>query len=256
MTLVIGHRVIELLHWAIGPFHRAIGSLVIAVLFAVCPTRAGAQTPAASPATTAPAVGSSRLFYAPTGRMLAPGQGYVAFDAVFMVTVEAGVTKWFSIGAGTSPVFWFVEDVRGPFWVTPKVQIYAGERTSVAAGAVAVFVPGVEGSVGLGYVVSTTGTAERSFTIGGAFGYLADDGEGESGVSSPLVIIGGERRVSPRVSVITENWVGAHGGFVTLGVRRHGRRMQGDVGLALAFGGDFVFPGIVANFAVKFGTRR
>jgi hypothetical protein len=118
---------------------------------------------------------------------------------------------------------------------------------------VAVFVPGYEGSVGLGYVVSTTGTADRSFTIGGAFGYLADNSEGESGVSSPLVIIGGERRVKPRLSVMTENWIGVHGGFVTLGLRRHGRRLQGDLAFALMFGGDFAFPGIVANVAVKFG---
>ncbi len=240
--------------YRLGPFTvAAAATLGFALLVGI--TRAEAQTPAPGQA-PAPATGSSRLFYAPTGRMLEPGQGYVAFDGLILVTVETGVTNWFSIGAGTSPLFWFVEDVRGPFWVTPKCKLYSGPRTSVAAGAVSVFVPGEAGSVGLAYVVSTMGTAERSFTIGGAFGYITDDGEGNPGVSSPLVIIGGERRVSPRLSVITENWIGAHGGFATLGVRRHGRRMQGDIGLALAFGGDFAFPGIVANFAVKFGNPK
>ncbi len=229
-----------------------IGVVVVWLVLVAHAAPAAAQDPAPQP--PAPAAGPSRLFYGPTGRMLPPGQGYVAFDGLFLVTVQLGVTPRFSIGGGTSPLFWFVEDIRGPFWVTPKFRVYANERTSLAAGAVSMFVPGEEGSFGMAYLVGTTGTPERSVTIGGAFGYYTGDGEG--GVSTPLLLAAGERRVRPRLSIVTENWIGWGGGFASVGLRRHGRRLQGDIGFGLGFGGDVVVPALIGNVAVKFGGPR
>jgi hypothetical protein len=225
-----------------------MATLTIGVALIAYPANAAAQT---SP--DAPSAGSSRLFFAPSGRMLPPGEGYVSFDAIFLTTVQVGVTPRFSMGIGAAPIVRLFEDVHMPMWVTPKFQIYSGGRTSVAAGLVSVFVPGLSGTGGTAYVVSTTGTADRSFTIGGAFSYFRSRTEG--GIASPTLIVGAERRVLSRMSVITENWIGMHGGLVTVGLRGHGRRLQGDAGLGLVFAADYVFPAIVANFAVKFGRH-
>ena len=197
--------------------------------------------------------GDSRLFIGPTARMLPPGQGYIAFDGIFLATVQVGVTRHFSMGAGT-PLFW-LGGASQPFWVTPKVRLYSGERTSVAAGLMNMFVPG-SGQVGLAYTVSTVGTPVKSVTIGGAVLYARDVVDSGVSVGAPVVLVGGDRRLGTRRSFVTENYVGAHGGFASAGLRRHLERWQLSLGGMLSCGSEYAFPGIWFSFARKFGGSR
>ena len=146
--------------------------------------------------------------------MLAPGQVTIAGYGAFIPTVQVGVSRRFSVGAGTLPVS--TGAPSWPFWITGKVQVYSGEATQVAAGLVTASVIG-SGTGGFAYVVSTTGTADGSYTIGALVGFLAtDDG---SGVALPMIQIGGERRLGPRVTFVTENVIGRYGATLMTGVR-------------------------------------
>lgn len=227
------------------------GAALLAVaLVIVGPSRAGAQTTATPGADVAPS-DTSRLFIGPTGRMLAPGQGYITFDAVFVPTVEVGITRRFSMGAGTPLII----GNPHPFWVTPKVQIFEDERTSVAAGVIHMFVPG-EGSGGFGYVVGTIGTVEKSTTIGGGVFYGDDSDDREPPSITPVVLFGLERRFLPRVSFITENYLGVAGGMVTGGFRWRFQDWQVNLAGVVAFVFDEgVVPGLWFSFAYKFGNK-
>jgi hypothetical protein len=236
-----------------GATQRLTAVMAIA-LATLVPVRAQAQGADPAGGGAAPA-DTSRMFLLPTGRMLAPGQGYIAFDGPILATVEVGVTQRVSMGGGTM-LFWFGDAGKRPAWITPKVQVYANDRTSVAAGVIHGFVPG-EGRAGFAYVVGTHGTIEQSVTVGSGvfYGDVNDDGRGAT-VSLPVVLIGGERRFKPRVSFITENEIGLDGGLVLGGFRWRFQHWQLNV-----FGGmSFVFdvmamPTLGVTFAYKFGNK-
>lgn len=72
---------------------------------------------------------------------------------------------------------------------------------------------------------------------------------------SPVVMVGGERRVSRRVKVVTENYVFNQGGIVSVGVRFLGERLSADLGVFAPISGEegvFVLAPIV-NFVWTFG---
>lgn len=216
-------------------------ALVLILVTLVWPAAALAQTPPA---------GSTRLFFGPTGRMLPPGQVYVAGYGVLIPTFQAGVTERFSIGGGVMPLALVFGGGPMPFWVTPKFQVYSSQRTSVAAGVMQGIAAG-EGSMGIAYLVSTSGSETASYTVGALLAYARDD---DGGGVAPLFQIGGERRINRRVVVVTENYVSPHGvGMLSAGVRLERQKLSVDLGLATAFGlGDFVYPGLLVNWTWRF----
>jgi hypothetical protein len=205
---------------------------------------AQAASPDVAPADT------SRLVIGPTGRMLAPGEGYVSFDAVFVATVQVGVSQHFSMGGGALiiPIA-----MPRPMWLTPKVQLYGSDRLNIAAGVIHMFIPGGM-RTGFAYTVGTIGGHEKSVTIGGGALYVDDVDDRRGPGSVPVVVVGGERRVSPRASFITENYLGRHGGLLTGGVRWRRNVWQFKAGgvLPIAYG-YAVMPGIWFSFAHPFG---
>ena len=205
--------------------------------------------PAWAHAQDVPPSDTSRLVIGPTGRMLAPGQGYVTFDGLLVATVQVGVTRQFSMGGGT---LLFPTGSSHPMWVTPKVQLYGSDRVNVAAGVIHMFIPG-EARSGFAYTVGTIGGVEASLTIGGAILY-GDDMDDRAGPAiAPVMVVGGERRVSPRVSFVTENYLGPHGGLLTGGIRWRLTDWQVNLGGMLPFAHDFAMPGLWFSFARKFG---
>lgn len=187
----------------------------------------------------------SRLFFAPTGRSLAKGQvslGVYEFLAPF---VQVGVTDRFSIGGGTPLLFGIDEDHR-PFWVTPKFQIYRGDRVQAAIGVL--HVTSWEGSGGgIAYGVSTFGGPDNAVTAGAGLAYSVDGDRGG------VVMVGGERRVRRNLKLITENYLWSSGhGIVSGGVRLIGERLSADLALAMPLGVDEVFAFPVVNFVYVF----
>ena len=185
---------------------------------------------------------STRLAFAPTGRALPRGQAYLGVYSAIVPFVQVGITDRFSAGVGTPLVF--TDDWDRPFWVSPKLQVFAGNGNYASVGLLHVFAGGE--NVGVGYGVFTKETPRAAFTLGAGAAYSS------KGVQSAVVMVGGEAPVKRNIKWITENyaWDGtvvSSGGF-----RFFGERLAADLVLAIAFtnGSPFAFP--VVNFVYRF----
>jgi hypothetical protein len=219
-------------HASISRRSLAVSLAASVAVFVLSGSPAAAQS-SVEPTPQPGAPGGTRLLFGPSGRMLEPGRGYVSFDGLFLTSANVGVTPWFSVGAGAFALPLLSEGGPVPYWIVPKVRLASSGTTSVALCAV--HAAGVSDGVRFGtlYIVSTTGTAEGSFTIGGALVYVMDrndTGENYTG-SAPALLIGGERRIHPRWSIVTENYLHTAGGLLSVGFRLHRQRFMADFGV-------------------------
>jgi hypothetical protein len=170
----------------------------------------------------------TRLFFGPTGKSLERGEAYAGLYYFHVPFVQVGVTDRFSIGGG-SPIL--VSLLTGEFavWITPKLQVVAGDRVQMAIGAISAIGDGPD--VGLLYGVSTIGGPDRSASVGLSYGY--------HGAKGMIVMAGAEARTGRRVKWMTENWFTLDGkGVFGGGFRLFGERFSGDVGLMLVVNRD------------------
>ncbi len=207
-----------------------------------------APAPAARAQAVEPDVNTTRLFFGPTGRTLDRGEGYVGVYQVLLPFVQFGVSDRVTLGGGT-PLF-FGSDSGRPFWITPKVALVRGPRVNVAAGALHFVNLDDDGHTGIAYGVATVGSPDASVTAGAGWAYSRfDDNSG----NVAIVMVGAERRLGPRLKLMTENYVHQEGGLVCVGVRLLGDRLSADVGLAGPIGADRVFLFPMVNFVWRFG---
>ena len=194
---------------------------------------------------------STRLFFTPTGRMLKKGEGYFNDTYLFFLGFAGGLTDNVTLGGGLSvfPTPDFSENV---FYLTPKVGLYSQGDFNVAAGALIGFAGHQTGSGGIVYGVATNGGTEGSVSLGAGWLY-----GGTHVASKPVVMLGGSKRVSRRVSLVTENYLYAGGS--SNAVLGYGARFFGDkLSVDLAFlnmagsGVTPIFPGVPY---VAFSTR-
>ena len=204
-----------------------------------------ASSAAAAQTVTEDAV-ASKLFFGPTGRMLKRGEVYVAIDALSLGVVRVGVTDRFSIGVGR-PLY------ANTTWITPKFQIYQNDRVAVATGVLHLFAPGF-GTGGMAYGVSTIGSRDDAFTGGMGWFYGKDD-DGLH-VSKPVLIVGGEHRMTRRSKFITENYLFDGGVVLSAGSRIMRRHVSVELGGMFVIVGDAAFPGAVVNFVFHPAARK
>lgn len=213
---------------------------------------------------------STRLLFSPTARSLPRGQGYVGVYEFILPFVQVGVTDRLSFGIGT-PLLFLGDDTSRPVWVTPKYQFYRSERVSAAAGVMHFHVFGEDARVGVAYGVATIGSDDNALTVGTGWAYSRyyEDEYAPSCSSiparpceptrtaqvegSPVLMVGGERRISRRAKFITENYVVDGSGIVSFGVRFLGERLSADLGLAVPLGVDEFVAVPVVNFVWTFG---
>jgi hypothetical protein len=191
---------------------------------------------------------ATRLLFAPTGRSLRRGEGYLGVYYFVMPFVQVGLTDRISVGGGTPLIFGFDEGQR-PFWLTPKVQVLNRPRLKAAAGVMHIVVPS-EATIGIAYGVVTSGSADAAVTVGVGAGYARSDGESNA---TAILMVGGERRVHRGVKLLTENYIWQGGdGIVSGAVRFYGERLSADLGLFVPLGiGDF-FAAPFVNFVWAF----
>jgi hypothetical protein len=187
---------------------------------------------------------TTRTFFGPTARALPRGAGYIGVYELFYPFVEVGVTDRIAIGGGTPLLF--ITDIERPFWFTPKVQVFRSERVQAATGVI--HIVGVGRGAGIGYAVATIGSPHAS--ISGGLGIPYSGGE----VASPIVMVSGERRVSRKLMVMTENWVWRGSGFLMGGVRFLGDTLSTDIGLLVPLERE-VPPIPMVNLVWRFGSR-
>ena len=185
---------------------------------------------------------STRLAFAPTGRALPRGQTYLGVYSALVPFLQVGITDRFSAGIGTPLVF--TDDGDRAFWVSPKLQVYAGNGNYASVGVLHVFAG--DENLGIGYGVFTKETSGGAFTLGAGAAYSSH------GVQSAVVMVGGEAPVRRNIKWITENyaWDGtvvSSGGF-----RFFGERLAADLVLAIAFTDSSTFAFPVVNFVYRF----
>jgi hypothetical protein len=214
----------------------------------------------------------TRLFFGPTGRSLAGGEGYIGAFELFLPFLAYGVTDRVTIAGGT-PVF--PEAIGRVFYLAPKVQLVGTERLHLSSGVLAFF--GTEGDVaGILYGAGTWGSADDAISAGAGWGFA-----GSEVTNRPAFMLGGEKRVSRRAKLITENYLftsretvydesdfsgpeptfSSHEetrvvGLIGGGVRLFGERLTGDLGIGMAVGDvDFTCCLPLVNFVYNFGSR-
>ncbi len=181
----------------------------------------------------------TRLFFAPTGRMLRRGEMYFNDAYIFFPSLQGGLTDRVTLGGGATL---FPTGLDQAYYITPKVGVYASPTVNVAVGALLAGAPGLwdESPVGIGYGVATFGGEDGSVTTGIGWGFAR-----HATTSTALVMVGGQRRVSRSFALVTENY------FVTQrntgvgfsgGVRFIGEKLAVDLAAAGASGETVLFP--------------
>ena len=179
-------------------------------------------------------VGRTRLLIGPTARALDRGEVYIDDLSLFFPSVQVGLSNRVSIGAGTPLLIPQAEIHPGEVvWITAKVQVFAGRRTQGAVGLLHVAGKGNNG--GLAYAVATHGTTNTALTVGAGISYPTLSG------ARAVVLVGAERRVSPRIKLLTENYLSAGNAVLTGGLRVVGRKRTLDLAW-FKFPGAAVYP--------------
>jgi hypothetical protein len=214
---------------------------------------------------------ATRLFFSPTGRMLEKGEKYFADYYIFFPAFNVGIVDQFSIGGGFSLIPGV--DLNQQLWyLTPKFGIAMSEKVNFAAGALIIKLPDVDDSdgngdienpdegdgdwfdepttVGILYGVGTYGSPDASLTLGLGFGY-ADSKVAEK----PLILLGGEKRLSRRLAFVSENFVfpGMDNPLASYGLRFFGENLSIDLAFFSLLGEGPGFPGMpYIDFMIKF----
>jgi hypothetical protein len=190
---------------------------------------------------------STRLFFAPTARMLKQGEGYFADYWIFFPTINYGITDHISFGGGFSLLPGIRIDEQILFF-TPKVGLIEEEKFNMAIGTLALAIPSEKTSLGILYAVSTYGSMDHSLTGGIGYGYV----DGDLG-DKPMLVFGGETRTGRSTALVSENWLipGLDRPFFSAGLRFFGKKLSADFALVLITENELtVFPYI--DFIYKF----
>lgn len=187
---------------------------------------------------------NTRLLFAPTGRSLRRGEVYLGVYEVSMPFVQVGITDRISFGGGTPLVFGFDESQR-PFWITPKVQVFSGDRLHVAAGVFHGFSVSGDG-LGIAYGVVTRDGDTGSVSLGAGMGYTSEGNRGG------VFMVGADAPLRRNMKLITENYLWKSGGVGSLGVRFFGDNLSADLAVGIVFTDDGIFGAPVVNFVYHF----
>lgn len=185
----------------------------------------------------------TRMLFAPTARNLRRGEGYVQSLEVILASVNYGITDNISVGLLLPIVPSLGISVVA---ITPKVSAPVTDKLHVGAGLLYAFAD--KGSGGVAYGLATYGTSDSNFTLGLGYG-LANRGFS----STPVVVAGGNVRLSNRFFLADENYIFNEGVGGLLGVKVAAPRISGSLGFLYATGGDVQFVPAYLEIAYRFG---
>jgi hypothetical protein len=197
----------------------------------------------------------TRLLFAPTARPLKSGQGYFSAYEVFFPFLAYGVGDHLTLAGGMSL---FPGASAQLFYLAPKATVYNSEKLSLAGGVL--YLNATKGfeefeGAGIVYGVSTYGSGDRAVTGGLGWGFFGDDF-----ANDPILMLGGELRLSNSVKLVTENWFPPKSEAypLSLGVRFFGDRLAADIALIYPAGVETEgFPFMPwLGFAYNFGAAE
>lgn len=192
----------------------------------------------------------SRLFFGPTA--LPVRGGYIADYEIFFPFLSFGVADIVTISGGMTLFPGASEQL---YYLAPKISIPLGSESVSLAGGVLYtnITSGETEGAGFVYGVTTIGSSSAALTCGLGFGFA-----GGEFAKSPVVLIGGEARVSNSVALISENWIptGSDVQLISFGFRFFGDHLSADLGFIHPFtsGSTTGFPFIPwVGFCYNFG---
>jgi hypothetical protein len=192
-----------------------------------------------------PVGNGTRLFFAPTARPLRKGEGYVQDIDIVFLGANYGITDNLSMGV-------LVPVIPGAGFsvvaLTPKVGFSVTEKFSAGGGVL--FASDFKSSGGIAYGVGTYGSADQNVTLG--LGYLFAEGDVES---SPVIVLGGAKRVSRRLSLLNETYFFDGGLFGLAGIRIAATRISGSLGLLYGTDVGGIYPAYL-EVAYRFGKVK
>jgi hypothetical protein len=214
----------------------------------------------------------TRLMFAPTGRPLGKGDGYFSDHYVVFPGFAYGLTRNLTLAGGVSTIPGIGLDEQA-YYVSAQVGFQRSAKAAFALGGLYAAAGGEEDlNASVLYGVATLGPAERSLTLGFGLGanrnaeyYYDDRGSythtAHSWSAEPILLVGGNVRLSRRTSLLSENWLfldrpiseQAFG----LALRLLADRISVDVGVVLvpeALDEGFPIPWL--SFSYHFGPAR
>ena len=146
----------------------------------------------------------TRLMFAPTGRPLRRGDRYFFNHYVFFPGMAYGFTDRFGVAGGLSviPGLGLGEQILS---LAPKFGLYASGDVALSMGVLYMKVADEGG--GMAFVVGTKGSPDKSFTCGIGLGYIAEEGEDVDFAEHPVLLLGGNIRLSESMALVSENWL-------------------------------------------------
>jgi hypothetical protein len=219
------------------------------------------RTPAAALSQRRPDPNYSRLMFSPTGRPLRKGDGYFSDYELVFPGFAVGVTDHFSLAGGVStiPAIGLGEQL---FYVSPKLGFNLSDRTSVAVGGLLAGAGWDDDfdSVGIAFAVGTFGTPDRSLSLG--LGLARELGRAHA-ETEPILMLGGQVRLSDSIALVSENWFLLGGDLrlseqpLGVALRFFNDRLSADVGVVVV--GEVLdegFPIPWLSFSYHFGPGR
>lgn len=207
---------------------------------------------------------ATRNIFSPTGYGLKKNEGYYQNFMLGLNQLSYGVTDNFTIGL-TLEAFSTFAAINGlidspAFAITPKYSIpVKKDFYNIGVGAMIISLPDTEMLFdwNLFYVVNTVGSKDRNVSLGVAYGLK----EG-SLANLPTFTLSGTYRISPQLSLITENWfipdIKSFQAFNLFGVRITGKKVSWDISLVATklgtqLGRYLLIPFPIAGVTVPFG---
>jgi len=197
---------------------------------------------------------ATRLFFTSTGRTLKRGQGYFSDYEIFFPMLAFGVTDYFTMAGGMSL---FPGGESQIIYLAPKVGILQKDNFDLAIGTLYFNMTSFDyDGVGLLYGVGTYGSENKAITFGAGWGYVA----GEEVYNEPILMVGGELRISKSLKLLTENWIPPRSDvwMLTGGIRFFGKQLAADLGFMYPAGAEtsgFPFMPLI-SFAYNFGAKK
>ncbi|RNC79631.1 MAG: hypothetical protein ED557_13995 [Balneola sp.] len=194
---------------------------------------------------------STRYFLSPTAFTLDRKEGYYQNTYLLFNSVNVGLMDFFSVGGGFEFLSTFGSGISPIFYLTPKIGGKVAKDFRLSGGVL--MINADDFWLGTIYTVGTYGNTNDNISVGLSWGFI--DGEI---ADRPIYTLGGTKRISRRVSLLTENYffpdVEGNNSFHLYGFRFFGSKLSTDLGFLnnsdisddLGIGVPYV------GFAVKF----
>lgn len=179
----------------------------------------------------------TRLFFAPTGRSLKSGKGYIALFEVFLPVLGYGITDYIDLAGGITYQL---------AYANLKITPFQNEYFATSFGNLFMtFTSNDKQNVNIVYSVNSVYYKNISLSVGAGF---------ETVIKTPVLMLGCEWQTSDHTKLISESWFirNSDWNMSTIGIRVFGKHLAADLAIAI-FRENTDFPFVPwISFALNF----